>query len=229
MNRCALLIAGIAAAFGPQGFAISLVQAQTQEGAQIARGAVIAAQGTAAGAPACAQCHAYNGVSDASGAFPRIAGQSGYYLGKQLEDFASGKRTSALMSPIARGLSPNDIADVSAYYASIKAPFLPLKPSDPELVKRGEQLAKIGSAERQIQSCDNCHGPAGAGEPPAIPYLSGQYAHYIAFTLEMWRQGYRKNSPNTMGVVAGKLSDDEIAAVAAYYQQVNAPLEAAAK
>jgi cytochrome c553 len=45
----------------------------------------------------------------------------------------------------------------------------------------------------------------------------------------MWRQGYRKNSPNTMEVVAGKLSDDEIAAVGAYYQQVNAPLEAAAK
>lgn len=229
MNRCAMLIAGIVAALGPFGFPISLVQAQTQEGTQIARGAVIAAQGTAAGAPACAQCHAYNGVSDASGAFPRIAGQSGHYLGKQLEDFASGTRTSALMSPVAKGLSASDIADVTAYYAGIKAPFLPLKPGDPALVKRGEQLAKIGSAERQIQSCDNCHGPGGAGEPPAIPYLAGQYAHYIVFTLDMWRQGYRKNSPNTMGVVAGKLSDDEIAAVAAYYQQVNAPLEAAAK
>jgi len=29
------------------------------------RGAVIAAQGTAAGAPACAQCHAFNGASKA--------------------------------------------------------------------------------------------------------------------------------------------------------------------
>src|SRR5258708_7663917 len=36
-------------------------------------GAVIVAQGTAAGAPPCAQCHAFNGVSDASGAFPRLA------------------------------------------------------------------------------------------------------------------------------------------------------------
>jgi len=229
MNRYRLLVAGIIAALGPLGFAISLVQAQTQEHGQTARGAVIAAQGTAAGAPACAQCHAYNGVSDASGAFPRIAGQSGYYLAKQLRDFASGERTSALMTPIAKGLSPDDIADVTAYYASIKAPFLPLKPGDAALVKHGEQLAKIGSAGRQIQSCDNCHGPMGAGEPPAIPYLAGQYAHYIAFTLGMWRQGYRKNSANTMGVIAEKLSDDEIAAVAAYYQQVNAPLEAAAK
>jgi quinohemoprotein ethanol dehydrogenase len=43
------------------------------------RGAVIAAQGTATGAPGCALCHAFNGVSDGSGAFPRIAGQSAYY------------------------------------------------------------------------------------------------------------------------------------------------------
>ena len=69
-------------------------------------GAVIAAQGTAAGAPACAQCHAFNGVSDASGAFPRIAGQSAYYLARQLRDFASGVRTNALMSPVAKGVRP---------------------------------------------------------------------------------------------------------------------------
>src|SRR5262249_59967589 len=60
-----------------------------------ARGAVIAAQGTAAGAPACAQCHAFNGVADGSGAFPRIAGQSAHYLAKQLQYFASGIRDNA--------------------------------------------------------------------------------------------------------------------------------------
>ena len=60
-------------------------------------GAVIVAQGTAAGAPPCAQCHAFNGVSDASGAFPRLAGQSAYYLAAQLRDFASGVRASALI------------------------------------------------------------------------------------------------------------------------------------
>jgi cytochrome c553 len=74
-------------------------------------GAVTAAQGTAAGAPPCAQCHAFNGVSDASGAFPRLAGQSAYYLAGQLRELASGVRASALMSPIAKALSPDDIAD----------------------------------------------------------------------------------------------------------------------
>jgi cytochrome c553 len=51
----------------------------------------------------------------------------------------------------------------------------------------------------------------------------------MAFTLQMWKQGYRKNSPDAMGVIAEKLDDQEISAVAAYYQQVNSPLESAAK
>ena len=190
-------------------------------------GAVIVAQGTAAGAPPCAQCHAFNGLSDASGAFPRLAGQSAFYLAGQLRDFASGVRASALMSPIAKALSLDDIGDVTAYFAGVNAPFLPLKAPNDALVKHGEELAKAGGPERL--HCDNCHGPGGSGEPPVIPYLAGQYAHYIAFTLQMWQEGFRKNSPDAMEVIAKTLDDEEILAVAAYYQQVSSALEAAAK
>jgi cytochrome c553 len=193
----------------------------------VKHGAVIVAQGTAAGAPPCAQCHAFNGVSDASGAFPRLSGQSAFYLAGQLRDFASGVRASALMSPIAKALSPDDIADVTAYFAGVNAPFLPLKAPNPALVKRGEELAKAGGPDRL--HCDNCHGPGGSGEPPVIPYLAGQYAHYIAFTLQMWQEGFRKNSPDAMEAIAKTLDDEEILAVAAYYQQVNPPLGTAAK
>jgi cytochrome c553 len=190
-------------------------------------GAMIVAQGTVAGAPPCAQCHAFNGVSDSSGAFPRLAGQSAFYLAGQLRDFASGVRANALMSPIAKALSPDDIADVAAYFAGIHAPFLPLKAPNAALIKRGEDLARSGGPERL--HCDNCHGPGGSGEPPVIPYLAGQYAHYLVFTLQMWQEGFRKNSPDAMEVIAKKLDDQEIAAVAAYYQQVNSSLEPAAK
>jgi cytochrome c553 len=195
--------------------------------ADVEHGAVIAAQGTAAGATACAQCHAFNGVSDASGAFPRIAGQSAYYLGQQLRDFASGVRTNALMSPVAKGLSADDIADVAAYYAGLDAPFLPLKAPDPALVKLGEKLATVGDARRQVQSCNNCHGPGGVGEPPAIPYLGGQYSQYITFTLREWQRSYRKSSPNVMEVEAHKLDPQQIAAAAAYFQQSPSPLKKA--
>jgi cytochrome c553 len=209
----------------------NVVSAQTPSGTRAPdpkRGAVIAAQGTAAGAPGCAQCHAFNGASDGSGAFPRIAGQSAYYLAKQLHDFGSNKRVNAIMTPIAKALTPDEIADVAAYYATLNPPFLPLRSPDPKLVKSGGQLAKVGNEARGIQACDNCHGPAGAGEPPAIPYLAGQYAPYIVFELRMWQRDFRKSSPNQMADVAKLLNEQEIAAIAAYYQQVRGSAEVAA-
>ena len=188
----------------------------------ISRGAVIVARGTAAGAPACAQCHAFTGASDASGAFPRLAGQPSSYLLRQLQDFKSGARANAIMSPIARALSLDDAADVSAYFASLDTPFPLLEPADSNLVKKGKELADAGDQAKGIPPCGACHGVGGTGEPPAIPYLAGQYAHYTAFQLQMWRQGFRRNSPEAMALFARKLDDHEIQAIAAYYQQAAA-------
>jgi cytochrome c553 len=58
--------------------------------------------------------------------FRVLLGQSAYYLAEQLRDFASGMRSNAFMTPIAKALTADDIADVAAYY-SIDAPFLPLR------------------------------------------------------------------------------------------------------
>lgn len=229
MIRNALLFAAALAIGGVNLAGLTSAQSQTDGHVPDPKhGAVIAAQGTAAGAPACAQCHAFNGASDGSGAFPRIAGQSAYYLAKQLRDFTSGVRVNAVMSPISKALSSDDIVDVAAYYAELDAPFLPLTKPNAALVKTGEELARVGSAVRNIQACDNCHGPDGAGEPPAIPYLAGQYAPYIALELRMWQRGFRKSSPGGMETVAKDLNDQEVAAVAAYYQQVRGGGELAA-
>jgi len=182
-------------------------------------GEVIVAQGTAAGAPACAQCHAFTGGSDSSGAFPRIAGQPAAYLSRQLQDFRTGARANAIMSPIARALSPEDSDDVATYYANVETPFPPLAAADPDLVNKGKEIAAKGAPAKGVPGCDSCHGANGAGEPPSIPYLNGQYAHYTAFELQMWRRGFRQNSPEAMALFAGKLDDHEIEAIAAYYQQ----------
>ena len=184
------------------------------------RGEIVVAQGTATGAPACAQCHAFSGGSDSSGAFPRIAGQSAAYLSQQLRQFRSGLRANAIMSPIARALSPEDIEDVAAYYAGLETPYPPLAGADQDLVKKGEQLAEGGNPAKGIPGCAVCHGAGGAGQPPTIPYLAGQYATYTGLQLRTWQRGFRGNSPEAMALFAKKLDDQEIAAVAAYYQQV---------
>jgi cytochrome c553 len=184
------------------------------------RGAVIAAQGVGDSVPACAPCHALNGIADGSGAFPRIAGQSAFYLARQMADYASGVRDSAIMEPIAKALSPGDRDAAAKYFAGANGPFVLPNRADPARVERGEQLARVGDGAKALPSCNNCHGPGGAGEFPAIPYLAGQYADYTALQLTLWQAGSRRNSPESMAEIAKRLSEDDIAAVAAYYQQL---------
>ena len=199
----------------------------TTRPADAKRGAAIAAQGNAA-APACAQCHAFDGAADGSGAFPRIAGQTATYLSEQLRAYGSGVRANAIMAPIARALSPQEIVDVAGYYASLDTPFPPLADTNTDLVKRGKKLAEMGNSPKGIPGCDDCHGAEGVGRPPMLPYLAGQYASYTALQLRMWKRGFRTDNPETMVLFAKELDDQEIAAVAAYYQQIRGTGEVAA-
>ena len=82
----------------------------TAEAADTARGATLAGD--------CAACHGPAGVS-VSGEFPNLAAQKEKYLAAQLTAFREGKRTNALMNPIASGLTDDDIADLAAHFAGL--------------------------------------------------------------------------------------------------------------
>lgn len=51
---------------------------------------------------------------------PMIAGQNAEYIVSALNDYASGARTFPSMEAIAQSLSDQDIADLAAYYSSLK-------------------------------------------------------------------------------------------------------------
>ena len=70
-------------------------------------------------AATCAACHGANGIS-AIPMYPNLAGQKEQYLVKQLKDFKSGTRKDPVMAPMSMPLSDADIANVAAYYASLK-------------------------------------------------------------------------------------------------------------
>ena len=185
------------------------------------RGAEIVASGTDYGVVACARCHGFDGTADGSGAFPKLSGISSYYLAKQLRDFATGLRTDAIMSAIARKMKVEDIADVSEYYSGVRGTPTPAPPASPDLLAVGTRLATIGDEEKEIQACEACHGAGGRGESPAIPPLAGQYAPYIAFQMRMWRMGYRKNDANQqMANIAKRLSPQDIEAIGLYFERL---------
>lgn len=75
--------------------------------------------GKARATQVCAACHGANGVS-VSADIPNLAGQKAGYLGNQLNAFKSGARKNPMMNAIATQLSPADIDNVAAYFASLQ-------------------------------------------------------------------------------------------------------------
>jgi cytochrome c553 len=77
------------------------------------------------------------------------------------------------------------------------------------------------AAEQKIAMCIGCHGIKGyqASFPEVyrVPMISGQNAKYIAAALNAYKKGERKHP--TMRGIADSLSDQDIADVAAYYEQ----------
>ena len=83
-------------------------------------GEALAKKGATGVAP-CMQCHGPNGEGQAAAAYPRLAGQNQSYLEKQLLDFKKGRRQGPIMQAMVQPLSPQQMSDVAAYYASLAA------------------------------------------------------------------------------------------------------------
>lgn len=75
-------------------------------------------------AQACAVCHGPLGLSHAPDA-PHLAGQPALYVAAQLKAYRSGARKHEVMSVMAKPLSDEDIADLSAWFAAIRIEAAP--------------------------------------------------------------------------------------------------------
>lgn len=164
----------------------------------------------------CVACHGVDGNS-MNPEWPTIAGQHGEYIVKQLKAFKSGARQNPLMTPMAQPLSDQDMEDLAAYFSSQTAKGLE---ADPSQVSLGQRLYRGGDLEKGIAACASCHGPTGDGNPAALyPAIRGQHATYVAAQLKAYRSGTRQTDQNQMmRGVTQSMTDDQIAAVAAYVQ-----------
>ena len=170
------------------------------------------AKGEASYSTVCVACHAADGNS-AIVDNPKLAQQHPEYLVKQLQEFKSGKRASAVMQGFASMLSDDDMKNVAAWLSSKAAAEGAAK--DKALVALGERIYRGGIADRSIPACAGCHSPNGVGIPAQYPRLAGQHAAYTETQLKAFRDGVRQNNLQMTGVAA-KLNDREIRAVADY-------------
>lgn len=80
------------------------------------QGADLAA-GQAKAKEICQACHGLDGNSAAAD-YPKLGGQYADYLAKALRDYKTGARKNPIMAGFAGALTPKDIENLSAYYAS---------------------------------------------------------------------------------------------------------------
>ena len=161
---------------------------------------------------ACIACHGAAGNSSIA-ENPKLTGQHGAYIHKQLVDFKGAARNNAIMAPIAKGMTEEDIQNVIAYLAKQKP--TPGAAKNKDTVELGKKIYRGGIAEKNVPACAACHSANGAGLPAQYPRLAGQHQTYTEAQLIAFRKGTRKNS-ELMTTVAKRMSDEEIQAVTDY-------------
>jgi len=170
----------------------------------IGRGATLALR--------CTMCHGARGLSEADS--PNLAGQYETAVYKQLQDFKTGARTSAVMSPRVTDLSDQDMRDLAAYFA-----YLPRLPGyHPTGDVPAPRIVISGAPLRNIPPCAACHGAIEYKTGAA--WLEGESPVYLKAQLEAFATGTRRNDiSQQMRNIARNMTPAEIAAAAEYYSR----------
>jgi cytochrome c553 len=163
----------------------------------------------------CTWCHG----SSAQGytPAPRLAGQRALYMENQLVSFRTHARNSPFskqyMWGAAANLSPQAVRDLAVYFSSL--PAAAANDGDHELTAFGRTIYQQGLPDANIAACVACHGPNAEGVAE-IPRLGGLAYTYLKRRLQQWGEGYHATARPPMPRIAGKLSRDQIEALASY-------------
>ncbi|MBK1718571.1 c-type cytochrome [Thiocystis violacea] len=156
----------------------------------------------------CAGCHGTNGAS-AGEQMPSIGGMDNGYLFSVLSDYKTGVRRSTIMGRIMKGYSDQEIWAIAAFFA--EQPWV----STDRVALAGPIHVGRDIHERQ---CESCHEDGGREQNDDSPHMAGQWSGYLRYALEECRAIGRRCSPRKMGLRVMDLSDEEIEALARFYE-----------
>lgn len=177
---------------------------------------------------ACTACHAKANGPDAF--FPRIAGKPAGYLYNQLINFREGRRQYPLMTYMVEHLPDDYLKEIADYFSAQHLPPAPVQtvPLDAAVLERGRRLVLEGDPVLQVPACVACHGTRLTGIKPSIAGLAGLPRDYINAQFGNWRNHTRRaQAPDCMGLIANRLSLNDIAAVSGWIAQRPVPADPA--
>lgn len=167
--------------------------------------------GNAVAAANCAKCHGLDGISKMAGT-PHLSGQHKTYILSGLSFYKKGERNSRRMHDVVSQLSESDMANVAAYYGSLK-PFsqVPRQTAEPLPVEEDP----FAAAKEATAECAGCHGEDGNSDVPGVPSLAGQHVAYLIDAVRAYQDGLRKS--DEMQAFAEPLDGSTIEDMAYYY------------
>jgi len=163
----------------------------------------------------CTWCHGASAQGYAPA--PRLAGQRHEYIESQLISFSEHARDN----PFSRQYMWGAVANLSpemAHYLAVYFSTVPPEAADDgfrDLVAIGATIYQDGIPESNVASCVACHGPNAEGVAE-IPRLGGLSYYYLKRRLEQWGEGFNSAAKFPMPQIAGKLSVEQIKALASY-------------
>ena len=159
----------------------------------------------------CAACHGASGEGNVALNAPKLSGQGGWYLARQLQQFKQGARGThekdtfgKMMAPMAATLADDKaVADVVAYVASL-----------PDTPQAATIQGNVDTGRSRYATCAACHGADGLGiHATNAPRLKGMSDWYMARQMRNFRDGVRGASAQDvhggqMALIAAMLADD---------------------
>lgn len=168
----------------------------------------------------CAACHGAQGEGTLALNAPKLSGQGGWYLERQLKLFKQGARGThdkdifgKMMAPMVAALADDGaIADVAAYIATL-----------PDVAAAATVKGDASRGRQRYVTCAACHGADGGGIAATnAPRLKGMSDWYMATQLKNFRTGVRGGHAqdlhgSQMALIAAMLADDAaVADIVAY-------------
>lgn len=163
--------------------------------------------------PDCERCHADDGRDQPD--IPVLAGQKPAYLFAALDAYASGRRSSGVMSAAAARIDPAVRRALANHYAALPGLSEHRMTAVAANLTAGnrsaERIVANGLPAINLPACSKCHAP---GKRPDYPVLAGQKPQYLAARLRQWRGDASivdARKPNdTMPMIARRIPEDMI-------------------
>ena len=160
----------------------------------------------------CSACHGLQGEGNPETHAPRLAGQQGWYIRKQLAHFKGGMRGDSPDDDYGKQMAPmaGVLADAAAVN-NVIAYLQTLKPETPAATITGD----LEHGASMYTVCANCHDNDGSGIwAQNAPRVAGINDWYLATQLKNFKQGVRGSHHDDadgrqMAFMARTLADDQ--------------------